>query len=831
METVAAIAQVTEVALRISSCIAKFCHDAKDSNEARSDLYSQIDTLDDTLSSIQHALGMRREQVQKRPISEEEENICKRMKVILELCEQSLDRFASKIRKLGPCAEDAKWWSRAWIQFNMQTRAPAIARIEGQISANVSALQTLLVCFQPFMHAELQDGIDTSNQYLDKILKRIDGLEELDRHLLQLVQSSTQSPPTKRAIMSNPMIGFASGLGADNAPIEDEWGPQAEARELVKATISFARTVCGTISEIGSVAPFQSGEHGQFEDSEILSADGRLPSDIIAPIESRRPAKDSSGSDKDGESEYECVRVGILTSHIDNYKQFATTAMQEERFADAEKSLSNAVAIGKQREERYKFPFEEEFELRERLAFARWQNGNYSGAEDEYKSLLRQLSIERTAADPDSSNAKGRLYYSLAKLYRQKYMQAMKPQGLVDESFFAEYECWGEKAYSFAAKQGSSPDKDGPPWPHGNPTLQETADLMIDLYNAWDKPGHAMTFQQRKGSNVSPIQISSPNFGPGLPAGFVDVQSTQSTTSSNPLDDIRSSIGSPTSASSNPPPPPSPSVSSKPGADLQPVPSDSGISITSQSSVQLTVPISEGDHVTTKYLLESWSESVNMEEIDKKTGLTPLLLACSRNDVKIVRLLMNQSTVKPDISARDDNGWTALHHAVQAYGNRGSECELIELLLKAGADVNARATIAPDSKSKSAPTSAITPLHLAARKRNPEAAKCLLNHKANINACDSSGRTSLWWAVDHKRLALCEMLLDRHAEYDRSSMTKRLPKLEVVFRKLDSAGALNVRERTLSDASMPMLESKASVMSRVSSSSVWSSLRKVSSRK
>lgn len=175
-------------------------------------------------------------------------------------------------------------------------------------------------------------------------------------------------------------------------------------------------------------------------------------------------------------------------------------------------------------------------------------------------------------------------------------------------------------------------------------------------------------------------------------------------------------------------------------------------------------------------VLDLYSDSVDMEQLDKDKHLTPLLLAASKKDTRIVSLLLEQAN-GPNIKARDPNGWTVLHHAL--FGRGGGD--LIDLLIRAGADVKA---VTADGHKMSA-------LHFAARENNLVAAKALLDNHADINAMDDAGRTSLWLAIMNKQYKMCRLLLHSHAAFDRPAMVKAYPKIENVFWEMETEGALN----------------------------------------
>lgn len=82
---------------------------------------------------------------------------------------------------------------------------------------------------------------------------------------------------------------------------------------------------------------------------------------------------------------------------------------------------------------------------------------------------------------------------------------------------------------------------------------------------------------------------------------------------------------------------------------------------------------------TVRFLLESGKESVNEKD---NNGMTPLSVACSRGELKVVELLLG--TGKAEIEARDKNHRTPLIHAARA----GSEA-VTKRLLEGKADIYA----------------------------------------------------------------------------------------------------------------------------------------------
>ena len=127
-------------------------------------------------------------------------------------------------------------------------------------------------------------------------------------------------------------------------------------------------------------------------------------------------------------------------------------------------------------------------------------------------------------------------------------------------------------------------------------------------------------------------------------------------------------------------------------------------------------------------LLLSQGADVNARD---KNQATALLLACIHLKLKIAEGLLKNGA---DIQAVNIHGQNALHLVSQIdfYNVLGPDHgELAMLSLKRGVDVNGR-----DKDER-------TPLHLASRKGDEVITKVLLNHRAQVNAKDTRGQTSL----------------------------------------------------------------------------------------
>lgn len=130
-------------------------------------------------------------------------------------------------------------------------------------------------------------------------------------------------------------------------------------------------------------------------------------------------------------------------------------------------------------------------------------------------------------------------------------------------------------------------------------------------------------------------------------------------------------------------------------------------------------------------------------------GTTPLIMAASRGDIEVMKLLL-------EYGAEADLPQADLQTPVSVLaGARGSQERLVEglqLLVDAGADVNVRAVPHHLQRSRGG-----TPLHYAVRSRNTGVIEALVAAGANIDAKDVDGLTALDHAMARNQVPFLQM--------------------------------------------------------------------------
>jgi ankyrin repeat protein len=130
---------------------------------------------------------------------------------------------------------------------------------------------------------------------------------------------------------------------------------------------------------------------------------------------------------------------------------------------------------------------------------------------------------------------------------------------------------------------------------------------------------------------------------------------------------------------------------------------------------------------------------------DEETYSTALMIACETNKPAVAEMLIKAGA---DVNARRLDGWTSL-----AFAARNTPSDLVVLLLKHGAKVNV--SIRDDG---------ITPLMLASGEGDTASVQLLLDRKADARAVDKDGRQAIYFAGCKNRTVLYETLLAHGAD-------------------------------------------------------------------
>jgi len=144
-----------------------------------------------------------------------------------------------------------------------------------------------------------------------------------------------------------------------------------------------------------------------------------------------------------------------------------------------------------------------------------------------------------------------------------------------------------------------------------------------------------------------------------------------------------------------------------------------------------------GDYATVKNLVNKNAKLLNSFSED---GFTVLGLASFFGHLSIVKLLLDKGA-NPNIAANNQFKVAPIHSACAI-----SNFEIAKLLIKSGADVNAKQM------------QDFTPLHSAAHNGQTELAQLLIDNGVDINARTANGETPLFIAQEKKFQETIELI-------------------------------------------------------------------------
>ncbi|KAL3417130.1 hypothetical protein PVAG01_11130 [Phlyctema vagabunda] len=585
-----------------------------------------------------------------------------------------------------------------------ETDTDAEARLQRDIEIYGTSLRLLLLCMNMVVNRKTWPASAAAPEV--SVLEIQSILAELKQVILTPIPFSAPRE-IKRLDLNIPLHEF------DNL-----------ASEMAQKCLTVATALCGKVP--------QSDTYHTPNGQKILGSDS-----VLWDGDAPQPATPGGGLTRPDTGEYESLE--IMNTHIANDYEMAIIAVKNDDFHQARTHILEAITTAQEREAIYSFPFEDEDNFRETLAYILRKSGHGTDAKSTYIKLLRK------AEASNSVEVEGRICFGLANIYQDQFLAGDLDKGY--GRFFEDWRNYALRAYESALRDPGRPYADAAWTSH--PSLRQSAEMVSDMYNSWGKPAKAMTYKQR---HPVPPETTTPDATPW----------------SSPSMDIG---------------PPSPPVSDEQkhiaaseGTSEDNIFFDHLSSLVHKnfkaSGLLILHKIEMNDYEGTKFFLDLAQGSVDMEQTNER-GLTPLLLAVHKRHTEIVRLLLEHEG-SPNVKAKDKNGWTVLHHALSGWDER----EMVDLLVKHGADVNAPST------------DGTTPLHCAVNNNKLHGAQLLLQQKAATEVRDTAGRSPMYMAVTKNRHDMVGLLLRHGAVCDRQAFLRENPDLEAFFDECEDSGIL-----------------------------------------
>ena len=583
------------------------------------------------------------------------------------------------------------------------------------------------------MHEETQEvvrtGFETTTSVLNDIQYRILQLEE-----------SIRTHHVSQVSLEEEVLQFAEDVALDDTQFTGQTLAMnkviSEDTDIASECIDFASFLHDKVSSrTGSVADSSNQSRASRSvrrlDTQVTSPEDRpySPADTTTTIAVKyessihqpyaRPHKRPVVEDED-----------VLTDHVDNNCRLALNAIKDKNFEDAETCMKDAISTAEQREKTYNFPFEDRSEFLEILAFILTQKNQFRAAEEQYYALLKQAQ-----ALPGHPGSECKLSYALARLYRAE--NRLHPRQDKDDPLLVAWCDHAIHAFNLAKSLEIStvPQERIEPeaiWKH-HPSLKQAAQMVFEMYTCRGMSAHADTYRQRHLNQPESFSHSRPILARSLQPHLLPHMMP-------------------------PPSPPEsegimhPTHSRTRGSDVSEWSTPTISSRVGAPGIQEHINNSQYEIVN--WILHLPDQFIDIEQCNDK-GQTLLLLAVTKRDAKIVRLLLDYHN-KPNVKAKDKSGRSVLHYALRGQGGE----DMVELLVKHGADVNA-----------STPEGEGTPLHFAITNNKPRAVQILAANNADLEAKDGAGRTPMALAVRYKRDDLVQSLINAGATFDRSIFT------------------------------------------------------------
>ncbi|KAI9792521.1 MAG: Ankyrin-2 [Peltula sp. TS41687] len=749
--------------------LVRFVRDARNSDRTAAEFGNKFKHLRDVAQSVWIALENRKILGKTRPPEREEVKIWIRIRAALKDFQRNLDLFEKEVTSLDGARTQIECFRKVLLHIKLQQKSPTISRFENNMDALVQVLQTLLLCLQSFVQADIA-ALNTAIWSMKSLAtgKR----EEVELHK-QHQQSSRSSPD----------LNGDSSIGAKTNTLKNEIiTVETQNLKNIRKTLKAANTVLSRASNRGSDNLSTSeAEIGMDSDDEFLDATSDTANDDI----------DLNGF----------TALDVLESFIDRFQKRVKEDTASGNYSEAQNGQLKRIKYLEEREAGYGKLFDKAAE-QEILAEIYYKQGNHGQGNRIIKTLLSgQGGSPRRPSDPSDENAHdSRLLYTLAKSKLIQFRSGRDTKLLGDSEWFA------KRSFNLRYKH---PQKEGQ-------AFKQSVQLLIEIYKEQGNPVEAEAYSDLLSDQSPTLLPSSPSAplasnppcaefqqtsGPSIrlvsPAQAPDPILIRNDKLVSKLQQLVSGVADEKSGKTwlmravECDDEGAVRLILDEGADID------GTDPSGQTALNLA--IKNGNLEMAKCLLELGASL----EGQKSAGVTPLTCAVLSEKACMVRMLLDRNA---DVSAKNKDNWTCLHHAVHKLP--GNDTQIILALLRSGAVVNA-----PSLTGETA-------LHMAVKHCKKAVAELLLDNGADVHAQDSAKDTALYFALREEYNHLIELLLNRGAKYNWNELSDLSQRMKDVLKAREKKAK---RRRPSDDRSLAPTTSRQSADTSTSRSSMSSS--------
>jgi ankyrin repeat protein len=630
-----------------------------------------------------------------------------------------------------------------------------------------------------FISIGTNDKLNTST---DEILDAIARLERLHSkcasQLNDLVQRREDVPPVSPRRATVPSIGLTAPNGAGHLLASDDEGGVADDISVMQGALSAAWDLISTYDPSGqSVIDRTPVLELDDADSGLGSEDYPLE-EIEPPVQITLASRRRSSARQLPSQQVKHIHATsrrVLDGCIAKYQLRVQNALKKDQVHTAEADLQQLMSYAEERKDKYNVDFDK-IQMREQLAEIYKRQGKHM----EVFGVLRQLLPTADSTD-DHTLEHSRHYQLIAETYYQLWTSKDGKADLVEAQNYA--------LTAFTIREDLDAEEG---------LLKETADLLAEIYEALNSPVEAEVYRDMF------AHVEAPPLSPELrqtverPASVASQSIAASRSLEENMDVNKELLRA---------------IKDRDVTKVRKLLQSEDINLDYRTK-QYQTPLhyafqrSQGNESMPLALLEHGFAI----DADDEDGRTVLHQAAARADARMIRLAIHRDAIKEakdktwltplliavkeghrhreckpvidaiealldegcDPKARDQDGWTILHHAAHNSASLGSTSKgsaiannILELLLRK----------LPQTSLESKDKTGYTPLLKVASSGDPITVGMLLDAGADVTARNGAGRSALYLAMykkpDIPKYAnVIKLLADRGAPIDEDEYAK-----------------------------------------------------------